>query len=278
MGEEDEKTVTDSPRIFRSTSTVDRFAELCARDVEEQCEFFLKSFIFALGDTWKDVVEMSKEFSNHAKSTGPSNRYMNHIQAADFLQKHAKTRTGLQRKKEVEDVDYNHDGKIVFIEYLLMHYKVMILKEYYQRHEMTPVEDLSGDGVGLVGCGDKLLEELFTMPEGLSPELERALEEFTNEKKQNEAKVAKLQEKAAKGGVLGMAAKNELIILEQADQTEMNRIEITLQAAKRKASKMSATQALNDAKEKHEKAAKDEHARRRATMKQRASMFEKKAD
>ena len=41
---------------------------------------------------------------------------MNHIQAADFLQKHGKTRTGLQRKDELTDIDLNNDGKIAFIE------------------------------------------------------------------------------------------------------------------------------------------------------------------
>ena len=38
-------------------------------------------------------------------------------QAADFLQRHGKTRTGIQRKHEVADVDLNHDGQISFIEF-----------------------------------------------------------------------------------------------------------------------------------------------------------------
>lgn len=158
----------------------------------------------------------------------------------------------------------------------LMHYKVMILKEYYVRHERDPDEDLSGSGVGVVGVGDKLLDELFSMPHGLSPQLEQALEEFTAEKKKREERIKNLEARAAQGGVKGMAAKNELIIFNQADQTEFNRIEITLNAAKRKAARLGGEEAVAAAKEKEEKAIKEEHARRRATMKQRAAVFERK--
>ncbi|KAJ8598832.1 hypothetical protein CTAYLR_008542 [Chrysophaeum taylorii] len=265
----------EDQRLVRTDTTVDRFSELCLKDATDQAEFFLKSFIFALGDSWKEVPALCSEFTKHAKATGPSDRYMSHIQAADFLQKNDITRTGLERRREIEDIDFNHDGKIVFVEYLLMHYKVMILREFYSRHQKEPEEDLTGTGVGLVGVGDKLLEELFTMPHGLSPQLEAALEEFTADKKKREEKVKTLEDKAAKGGVLGMAAKNELIILNQADTTELNRIELTLNAAKRKAAKQSGEEAVTKAKEAEEKAKKEEHARRRATMKQRASIFEK---
>lgn len=253
----------------------ERFASLSKDAPEDQCEFFLKSFIFALGDSWKDVPKLCTEFQKHAESTGPCPEYMGHIQAADFLQKHMLTRTGLERRKEVEDIDYNHDGKITFIEYLLMHYKVMILKEYYARHEQEPKEDLSQGGIGVVGVGDKLLDELFSMPHGLSPQLEAALEEFTADKKKRELKLKDLEEKAAKGGVKAMAAKNELIILKGADQTELNRIEITLNAAKRKAAKQSGAEAVAIAKGKEEKAKKEDQAKRRAAMKQRAALFEK---
>ena len=254
-----------------------RFQVLCEEPPADQCELFLKSFIFALGDQWKDVPKLLEEFQKHAKNTGDSDSLMNHIQAADFLQHHGRTRTGLERRKEVEDIDLSNDGFICFIEYLLLHYKTLVLKEYYLRHEKEPEEDLSGDGHGLVGVGDKLMEELFTMPHGLSPELEQALETFSNEKKARQAKLKDLEAKAAQGGVKGMAAKNEIIIMEKAAQTEMNRIEITLNAAKRKASKKSGEDALNAVKKKEEDAAKAESKERRAKMKARAAVFEAKS-
>ena len=86
----------------------------------------------------------------------------------------------------------------------------MVLTEFYKRHEVTPVEDLSNDGVGITGVGDKLLEELFEPKMGLSPDLVAAIEEFTAKKREKEHKVKDLEAKAAAGGVKGAAATNEL--------------------------------------------------------------------
>lgn len=53
----------------------------------------------------------------------------------------------------------------------------------------------------------------------------------------SEKKLSTLQDRAALGGVKGKAAENELAQMAQEDTTEMNRIELTLNAAKKKASK-----------------------------------------
>ena len=53
-----------------------------------------------------------------------------------------------------------------------------------------------------------------------------------------------LRTKAAAGGVKGMTAKNELAQMESADTTEMNRMELTLEAAKKRAMKTSVAEAL----------------------------------
>jgi len=52
------------------------------------------------------------------------------------------------------------------------------------------------------------------MPAGLSPQLEEALETFAAEKKARQKKVDALTAKAEAGGVKGMAARQELRILE----------------------------------------------------------------
>ena len=99
--------------------------------------------------------------------------------------------------------------------YLLLHYKMMVLRSYYKRTKKTPPANIKLDskGIGLTGVGDILLEELFTLPEGLPPELVKAIEEFTAAQRAREARVKELRAKAAGGGVKGMAAKNELIQL-----------------------------------------------------------------
>ena len=73
------------------------------------------------------------------------------VQASDFLQKNGKTRTAVQRREELEDIDLDKNGRIGFTEYLLLHYKIMVLTEYFKRHEMSPTVSLEDDGIGLKG-------------------------------------------------------------------------------------------------------------------------------
>jgi len=44
---------------------VGRFQKLVASNIDEQCELFLKSFIFALGDDWPEVVKLSGTFKKY---------------------------------------------------------------------------------------------------------------------------------------------------------------------------------------------------------------------
>jgi len=242
-----------------------QFNELAKKDVDGQCQFFLKSFIFALeGDSWKAVVELSKKYRAYivlAQRDEPNVVDLNAAQAADFLQQNGKTRTGTQRREELKDVDLNKDDRISFIEYLLLHYKAMILREYYKRHKIPPTENLENDAIGVTGVGDKLLEELFTMPAGLSKELEKAIDDFYAAKKAREQRYKELESVANGAGVKAFAAKNEIAQMDSADQTEQNRLELTLNAARRKAEKTSGDQLLA---EKERKAAEEEAAKRNA--------------
>jgi len=72
---------------------------------------------------------------------------------------------------------------------------------------------------------------------GLDPKLVAAIEEFTAKKRAREKKMAKLEKRAEKGGVLGKAARNEIEQMMSQDLTAMNRIELTLNAAKKKGKK-----------------------------------------
>lgn len=209
------------------------------------------------------------------------------------MQKHGLTRTALQRTAEVKDIDLNADNRISFIEYLLIHYKAMILHEFYKRAEKTPEEDLSNGAIGVTGVGMKLLDELFTASIGIDPEVERALEELTAIKKEREKKLKALEEKAAQGmeyldtgkkiiltnmnlftgGVKGLAAQNEIEQLSREDPTELNRLEITLNAARRRAGKNSSTIALAEKKKHEEDEEKKKLTESRSRLAERAAMF-----
>ena len=53
-------------------------------------------------------------------------------------------------------------------------------------------------------------------------------------KRARDTKIKSLTEKMKVGGVKGLTAKTELMAIENEDLTEMNRVEITLEAAKRR--------------------------------------------
>lgn len=260
-----------NPQLFT------KFQDLLNKPVADQTEFFLKSFIFALDNKWKDLIELSKTFNKYLQENGLTEGLgggsLDPSQAADFLQKNGKTRTAMQRRNEIRDIDIDKNDQITFIEYLLLHYKAMIISEYYKRTGEQNPYDLTQDGIGVTGVGNILLDELFTLPLGLDPALEAAIEEFTSTKKARESKMKQLEDKAAAGGVKGLAAKNELEQLVAQDSTDMNRIELTLNAAKKRAAKKSGEEAVRERKQAEEKAAADKAADSRAKLKARAALW-----
>ena len=68
----------------------------------------MKSFIFALGDSWKDINKLATTFKTYLQQAGEGKDDLNPIQAADFLQKNGLERTALQRKEEIADVDLDN--------------------------------------------------------------------------------------------------------------------------------------------------------------------------
>jgi len=261
--------VAGAPKVDEKKFAEDlnKFKELTGKDIDEQLQLFLKSFIFDLGDNWKQVVKLNEFYRKRLVDAADGQEDLNPVMAADFLQKHGLERTATERKSEVADIDLDKNGRIVFIEYLLLHYKVMILTAYFKRTGGKCPYDLSRGGIGVSNVGPLLLDELFTIPLGLDPELEKAIEEFTRKKRAREGKLRELEAKAAKGGVMGLAAANEIKQMESEDLTFMNKIELTLNAAKKRAGSTSAEKALEEKKKKEESEAKAKRDEGKAKLK-----------
>merc|ERR1712113_1383835 len=145
---------------------------------------------------------------------------------------------------------------------------------------MVCPHDLSSEGVGVTGVGLELLDELFHFPPGgLPAELKKALEDFFAAKRARQERMDSLREKSKLSGVKGLTAKNELLQMEAKDTTDMNRLEITLQAAKRKAIREgcgSSADALKAEKEKSKAEEKKKRLESRNRLAARAAMFESK--
>eukprot|EP01102_Stenamoeba_stenopodia_P015396 TRINITY_DN523_c0_g1_i1.p1 TRINITY_DN523_c0_g1~~TRINITY_DN523_c0_g1_i1.p1 ORF type:complete len:288 (+),score=115.18 TRINITY_DN523_c0_g1_i1:52-864(+) len=232
----------------------DRFKQLCEKSPDEQQELFLKSFIFALGDDWKLINVLNKTYKKYVADGGESKPDLNVVQAADFLQKNGAERTATQRKQEITDIDLDKNDRISFIEYLLLQYKGMILSEYYKRTGESHNYDLGKNGVGITGVGYQLLDELFTIPTGLDPELERAIEELTAVKRTRENKIKDLQKQASQGGVKGGIASAQLAQMEQEDLMDVAKVEAKINSQMRKSGKESGDKALQKKQEAERKA------------------------
>lgn len=252
------------------------FDTLCKQSQSDHQEHFLKSFIFSLPD-WKEIEKLNNTFTKYLADGGEAgSRDLNFVQAADFLQKNGHERTANERKMEIKDVDMDNNSRICFLEYLLLHYKGMILTDYYKRTGIPHKHDLSKNGRGINGVGYELLDELFYIPSSLPPELVRALEELTAQKKEREAKLEELAAQAAKGGVKGGIAVQQLGAMKEAGMSEdMKKTEAKINSALRKCSKNSAETQLNKQKEAEAKVEKDKKDASRAALKAKTAMFDK---
>jgi len=131
----------------------------------------------------------------------------------------------------------NGDGRTSLIEYLILHFKIMILEEFFRRQGAAPDVDMGNDGVGLTGVGDRLIEEMFAPPQGVDPELEKMMKDFAIQHAKSKAEIADLQAVVEQGGVKGMSAKNSLESLQKKDTTDLNAIEARIAAAIKKTEK-----------------------------------------
>jgi hypothetical protein len=206
------------------------YRALCHQPTIEQRDFFVKRFILTLDDEYTEVMDLWTKFDTKAKG-GPD---LDFVGATDFLQKNGKTRTATQTKAELKDVDVESSGRTSFIEYLLLHYKIMILQSYYRRKGVDPEVELKDDGVGLVGVGDQLILELYSPPLGMDPELEKMMRDFAIHKKTRETKIAELEAVIAQGGVKAMATKAELDKLTAENGSDLNHLEAKIKAATKK--------------------------------------------
>lgn len=246
-----------------------RFLELTNSPLESQLEFFLKRYILLLGQNWTDVQNLANSFEKYTEARNDS-QDLNVTEAADFLQKNGKTRTAQERKEELKDIDLDNNGRIAFIEYLLLHYKVMILTDFYEAKGKAVPLDIknSKDGIGITGVGDIILEALFTFGKDIDPEIEKAIENIMKEKKERDEKMENLRkvvENDSKSQVQRMKAKHELMKIQNEDTSGGNVALIKLMAGRKRVEKKSKKAKIeNEQKLQNNKVAQEEEKKRKA--------------
>jgi len=250
----------------------EKFQELTKKPISEQGKFFCHRFVFRLGDRYHEVKQLETKFSDFLKNDDGKADSMSPAVAADFFQKNGQTRTALQRKAELADVDVNQDGRTYFIEYLVLHFKIMILEEFFARKGEDPDVDMGNNGVGLTGVGERLIEELFAPPQGVDPELEKMMKDFSLTRQARAKEIADLEEIVAAGGVKGMSAKTKLDGLKHDDSSALNAIEARIAAAIKKADKKTKEE-VDRREAEAQKAIDDENAGRKGGLAGKSAAF-----
>ena len=204
-----------------------RFAQLTSLPLEEQCTFFLKRYIFTLneGKKWKEVKALSTEFIIAAQGDD----YLEPPISEEFLHKHNKVR--------FEEDILDPEGNLSFIEFCCIYYRKMILQEYFKRYSKEADVNLDDDSKGLNGQTTRVIEEMFAVPVGLDPDLEKLMAEFSLMHAKKEAKEQELKKLAKLGGVKGLTAQNQLNAMKNEDLSQIHEVEIKVAAALKRAQK-----------------------------------------
>jgi len=250
----------------------DKFQELTKKSIEDQSKFFCHRWVFRLGDRYSEVKQLEIKFKDFLKNDDGKADSMSPAVAADFFQKNGQTRTAMQRKAELADVDVNGDGRTSFIEYLVLHFKIMILEEFFARKGEAPDVDMTSGGVGLTGVGERLIEELFAPPQGIDPELEKMMKDFAATRAARAGEIAALEEVVAGGGVKGMSAKTSLDSLKKEDSSALHAIEARIGAAIKKTDKKTHEEVERREAESAAKLA-DEHAKHKGGLASKQAAF-----
>jgi len=250
-----------------TTDYLPRFKELSSKSIKDQAKVFLTAFVLEFQGNFEEVLELGEEFRKYgpAPEEGKELCELEADRAHYFLEKHGDARTVKQLRDEMKQIDLDANSRISFIEFLLWRYK----------KSLALLFATGGADPALI----KQLEEAI-----------EAFEKVLEFRRDREKKMKNLEEVAAKGGVKGLAASNELEQMKKEDQLAQNKKELTAAALKRKAEKAVKSgdgreKALKEEQERLEKEQKrkeeEERKKRedaRGRLKAKASLFEGKTD
>eukprot|EP01103_Thecamoeba_quadrilineata_P002565 TRINITY_DN12501_c0_g1_i1.p1 TRINITY_DN12501_c0_g1~~TRINITY_DN12501_c0_g1_i1.p1 ORF type:complete len:222 (+),score=73.77 TRINITY_DN12501_c0_g1_i1:42-707(+) len=194
----------------------DDFKKVTARTYKNQATFFLNAFWAEHHGEAENIWNFVQKFIKLDIENGKEGKDLDEFNAHRFLEQNGETLTIVKLREILRETDLDFNKRFSLIEYLLYRYKQNV-------------------------------KELLSRPQGTNEDLikaQEALDTVNNEIARIEKKKSELEEKIANAsGVTAMKAKSELAVLLSADNTELNRILLTAEAAIRKAQKQGSTAA-----------------------------------
>jgi hypothetical protein len=143
------------------------------QNVDEQAVTCLRAFVGEFSGKFEEVLQLAEEFKTFSEMEAGGIQELNEFEAHRFLEKKGESKTVNDMREELAEIDLDMNKRVSFIEYLLFRYK-------------------------------KTLKDLFTAKPNaaLLAKLERAINQYKavfEEKKQREAKMAELEQRANAG-------------------------------------------------------------------------------
>eukprot|EP00761_Pharyngomonas_kirbyi_P011551 gb/GECH01011576.1/.p1 GENE.gb/GECH01011576.1/~~gb/GECH01011576.1/.p1 ORF type:complete len:225 (+),score=78.32 gb/GECH01011576.1/:1-675(+) len=189
---------------------MEKFKEVTAMTYPKQGTFFLNAFWAEHGEKAELVWDYCQRFIDLDQQKGKEGCDLDEFSAHRFLEKVGETRSVVELRDTLREVDMDFNKRMALIEYLLFSFQESI-------------------------------SELLSRPQGTNEELakaQKALQEVQDEIDHIEKQKEELRKKADGSGVGAIRAKNELEQLVTSDPTELNRRLVTAGAAVRKAQKL----------------------------------------
>eukprot|EP00008_Paramoeba_atlantica_P006157 CAMPEP_0201489314 /NCGR_PEP_ID=MMETSP0151_2-20130828/21957_1 /ASSEMBLY_ACC=CAM_ASM_000257 /TAXON_ID=200890 /ORGANISM="Paramoeba atlantica, Strain 621/1 / CCAP 1560/9" /LENGTH=244 /DNA_ID=CAMNT_0047874861 /DNA_START=29 /DNA_END=763 /DNA_ORIENTATION=+ len=217
-----------------------KFKEITAtQNIDEQAMTFLRAFVGEFQGKFEEVLALGEKFKTYAP---PGGNELDEFEAHRFLESLSETKTVRDMRECLQTIDLDFNKKVAFIEYCLFKYK-------------------------------KSVRDLFSAKPNAAAlaKLEKAVNQYRavfEEKKQREAKMEDLRQKAANGDV---KAKSELKRMEMAG-SEVQDTKNEMFALQQK---LAAKRAMKNPEEEQQKMIQEEE-RKLAEEKARKEAEEKK--
>jgi len=196
-------------------SDSERFKQVTAKTYADQSKFFLNAFWVECGKDAEKIWQYTHVMIALDLDKGKNGSDLDEFNAHRFLEKNGETKSVVELRDTIRQIDLDFNKRMALIEFLLFKYK-------------------------------QTIKVLLSRPQGTNEELvkaQQALEAVNAEIEKIEKKKAELEAASAGSGVKANAAKNELSQLLTADNTALNRALLTAEAAIRKAQKLGGTAA-----------------------------------
>mmetsp|Transcript_9720 Transcript_9720/g.11200 ORF Transcript_9720/g.11200 Transcript_9720/m.11200 type:complete len:434 (-) Transcript_9720:167-1468(-) len=232
----EETTTSSSEESQLSSAVLEKFTKINKSSTADQLLFFQKRYLFTFQqDGVKIVADLHNDFVKACKDAGRDGTFVVGIDFSQFInmieKKYNKNFTSKKQRDAIfKELDMDGNGEVTFLEYLLHHFKPMMLQEYFTRigdNAPSKLESVVGR-INKRKVVDILIEELFEVPAGADKDLDAAMGDMIKRNITRNERIMNLKDKLKTvGKVKGIGLQKELVQLEKEAQEEKEDVHVS---------------------------------------------------